>query len=50
MEAAWSITDLPPAAPGILLLLLLVELGLLGSSPATPKGGVWLEPVLPVGN
>ena len=32
MEAAWSITDLPPAAPGILLLLLLVELGLLGSS------------------
>ena len=32
MEAAWSITDLPPAAPGILLLLLLVDLGLLGSS------------------
>ena len=32
VEAAWSITDLPPAAPGILLLLLLVDLGLLGSS------------------
>ena len=32
MEAAWSITDLLPAAPGILLLLLLVDLGLLGSS------------------
>ena len=32
MEAAWSITDLPPAAPGIRLLLLLVDLGLLGSS------------------
>ena len=32
MEAAWSITDLPPAAPGILLLLLLVNLGLLESS------------------
>ena len=30
MEAAWSITDLPPAAPGILLLILLVNLGLLG--------------------
>jgi hypothetical protein len=32
VEAAWSITDLPPAAPWILLLLLLVDLGLLGSS------------------
>ena len=31
MEAAWSITDLPPAAPGILLLLLLVDIGLLVS-------------------
>ena len=89
VEAAWSITDLPPAAPGILLLLLLVNLGLLGSSflqfstiwthsimrwqatdhyyrecailqlqifgiwkssPATPKTGVWLKPVLAVGN
>ena len=26
MEAAWSITDLPPAAPGILLLQLLVDI------------------------
>ena len=90
VEAAWSITDLPPAAPGILLLLLLVNLGLLESSlflqfltiwthlimrgqatdhyyrecailqlqifgiwkssPATPKTGVWLKPVLAVGN
>ena len=35
MEAAWSITDLPPAAPGILLLQLLVDIGLLGSSSFT---------------
>ena len=38
MEAAWSITDLPPAAPGILLLLLLVDLGLLGSSSFCLQG------------
>ena len=46
VEAAWSITDLPPAAPGILLLLLLVNLGLLESSFFLQFLTIWTHSIM----